>query len=937
MKKILLFICTLGIFLFNGNFTQVFSNNTDPIVNIEIGREQTAIITQSGRVFTWGQNFRGLIGNGEFGRDENNVNLVQTTPYEMTNAFNLDEDDKITDVEFGNSYGFALSQKGRIFRWGKGSTQYNFEELTDQLTLNEDEHIARMNFKSGTATFYSNQQRIFAIGFNTFGVLGQDTSATTMTLIDDKYNLNENEIVQLIDLAYNNGTVVTNQRLFKSGTNFNGAMGYDNQDNASTNTIVEPNLVDITSYLGLEDNEYVLKHTMTDHSSLLITSNNRVLTWGNNYYGLVGNNMTRDDHAYKAVDVTEFFELQDNELFVDAVASRSAIIIMTNQRLFMLGNNQYRFGLGSIESRISKPLDITPAFNLAPGEFPIVIDSQASDLMSVGMITTHNNVYMWGNYAEYKMLYYEEKPSSSAMYVTEPVLIQDYFDAYQPPTYNGETTFEYEASDQVVDWKTLIESSVTDNDAQTILVTILEEPTMNDVGTQEVLYRLEDDSGNTRTDTLEVTIVDTTPPVLTSAVDSIRVPSGSEFDYQLTATDNASGEIEIIFVSPTYSIDKIGTYDVLIRAKDASGNVSDTLKITVTVYDKTPPTITLEGDAEIILEIGDVYEELGVIVRDNYSLNLVATIGGDVVDSNTLGTYIITYDASDAEGNLATQVTRTVTVVDTTPPVITLIGDAELTLEAGSTYEELGATFTDNYDANGDAVVGGDVVDSNTLGTYTVTYNVTDSEGNVATQVTRTITVVDTTPPVISLIGEAAITLEVGSTYEELGATFIDNYDVNGDALIGGDTVNTNVVGTYTVTYNVTDSEGNVATQVTRTITVVDTTPPVISLIGDAELTLEVGSTYEELGATFTDNYDEDLTVIISGDVVDTNVEGTYIITYDLIDREGNVAIQVTRTVIVEDTSSPVLGIIIGVLSVSAISAGGAFIFIKKIKPSLKK
>ncbi len=90
-------------------------------------------------------------------------------------------------------------------------------------------------------------------------------------------------------------------------------------------------------------------------------------------------------------------------------------------------------------------------------------------------------------------------------------------------------------------------------------------------------------------------------------------------------------------------------------------------------------------------------------------------------------------------GNAATQVSRTVNVVDTTAPVITLNGDASVTLEVGSTYTELGATFSDNYDQNGDATVGGDTVDTTTVGTYTITYDVTDVNGNAATQVTRVV------------------------------------------------------------------------------------------------------------------------------------------------------------------------------------------------------
>lgn len=76
-----------------------------------------------------------------------------------------------------------------------------------------------------------------------------------------------------------------------------------------------------------------------------------------------------------------------------------------------------------------------------------------------------------------------------------------------------------------------------------------------------------------------------------------------------------------------------------------------------------------------------------------------------------------------------------------TAPVITLIGDATISLTRGDTYTEQGATATDDTDVSVSVVIGGDTVDTGTVGTYTVTYNATDSNGNHATQVTRTVTV----------------------------------------------------------------------------------------------------------------------------------------------------------------------------------------------------
>ena len=92
----------------------------------------------------------------------------------------------------------------------------------------------------------------------------------------------------------------------------------------------------------------------------------------------------------------------------------------------------------------------------------------------------------------------------------------------------------------------------------------------------------------------------------------------------------------------------------------------------------------------------------------------------------------------------------------------------------------------------------------------------------------------------------------------------------------------------------------------TRTVNVVDTTIPVITLTGAAIVTIEVGTTYVDGGATATDNYDDDTalsTNIITVNTVDTDVVASYTVTYNVSDASGNAATEVTRTVIVEDSS----------------------------------
>ena len=238
---------------------------------------------------------------------------------------------------------------------------------------------------------------------------------------------------------------------------------------------------------------------------------------------------------------------------------------------------------------------------------------------------------------------------------------------------------------------------------------------------------------------------------------------------------------------------------------------------------------------------------------DNYDGDISGSIVIDAsaVNTSVVGSYSVTYDVTDSNGNLAVQVVRTVDVVDTTIPVITLVGANPQVIEVGAAYVELGATALDNYDGDITASIAIDAsaVNTSLVGSYSVTYDVTDSNGNNAVQIVRTVDVVDTTIPVITLVGADPQVIEVGAAYVELGATALDNYDgdVSGSIVIDSSAVNTAVVGSYVVTYDVDDSEGNSAVQVVRTVDVVDTTIPVITLVGADPQVIEVGSAYVEI------------------------------------------------------------------------------------------
>lgn len=86
-----------------------------------------------------------------------------------------------------------------------------------------------------------------------------------------------------------------------------------------------------------------------------------------------------------------------------------------------------------------------------------------------------------------------------------------------------------------------------------------------------------------------------------------------------------------------------------------------------------------------------------------------------------------------------------------------------------------------------------------------------------------------------------------------------------------------------------------------------DTTKPVLTLKGKETITIELGSKYEDPGATATDNEDGDITskIVIDISKVDTTKTGTYTVTYTVSDSSGNTTTKTRKVKVVEKIETP--------------------------------
>lgn len=236
------------------------------------------------------------------------------------------------------------------------------------------------------------------------------------------------------------------------------------------------------------------------------------------------------------------------------------------------------------------------------------------------------------------------------------------------------------------------------------------------------------------------------------------------------------------------------------------------------------------------------------------------------------------------------------------PPEISLTGPDTLVIMQCHGFNDPGATASSFLFGNmTNQIVVTHNIDPNYPGVYQINYTVTDPKGNKATKPRTVIVVAESNAPVISLKGNAVDTVNVFDTYHDPGVSAsdscsgIDRIEINSN-------LNTQFTGHYSIDYKAYDKNLNKAS-VSRTVHVLDTEAPDLQLMGRAIDTVEVNTSYTDSGATYTDNYDKNPVLTVTGSVNISKI-GVYNILYEVTDSSGNYA-SLTRTVYVLDRTAP--------------------------------
>ncbi len=343
----------------------------------------------------------------------------------------------------------------------------------------------------------------------------------------------------------------------------------------------------------------------------------------------------------------------------------------------------------------------------------------------------------------------------------------------------------------------------------------------------------------------------------------ISIDGGAD-GYARTAVDNAAAAPNLRFGlgDGEYAKDQVRVRQTV------NGITSGFAGLAAFTFDSTRPTINLNG-GDITLAAGQIYTEQAT-VSDNLDTSVRLRVGGDTLDTSTAGTYDLTYDAQDAAGNDAVQLTRTVTV---TEPVTlsaltvspgTLSPDFDPAITAYNVIVGTGVnfiSFTPTFRAGTVVIevnrVSGGVISSGSTSTRvfagtSATYNIAVTNGGVST--TYSVTATRNTAPVAdagdddTAATNAPVALDGSGSSDpnsHVGDTLTYAWEhtlTDGtapataitlpDATAESPTFTPTAAGAYTFTLTVTDSVGASHTD-TVVITVsapVDTTAPTVTL-----------------------------------------------------------------------------------------------------------
>jgi HYR domain len=337
---------------------------------------------------------------------------------------------------------------------------------------------------------------------------------------------------------------------------------------------------------------------------------------------------------------------------------------------------------------------------------------------------------------------------------------------------------------------------------------------------------------------------------------------------------------------------------------------------TVTVQDTTPPIVTAPANVSASTnDPGGTTVTYGdASAKDTVDGSLTPSCSPASGSNFPVGQTTVTCSATDSHGNTGSATfTVTVTLNDTTPPVVSVPADFSVETESpGGRTVTFSASATDNADGPLTPSCSPSSGSNFPLGTTNVTCTATDSHNNTGSaSFNVTVNLVDHTAPVVSVPASLSVsTSDPSGTTVTFSASASDNLDGPLTPSCSPSSGSNFPVGTTKVTCTATDSHNNTGSaDFNVTVNLVDTTPPVVTVPASfSRNTPDPSGTTVTFSASANDNIDGPVPVGCSPSSGSNFPVGQTTVTCSATDSHGNTAHKsFTITVVLVDTTAPVV------------------------------
>jgi len=543
--------------------------------------------------------------------------------------------------------------------------------------------------------------------------------------------------------------------------------------------------------------------------------------------------------------------------------------------------------------------------------------------------------------------YFEAGDYTLYIYALESVVSVNVFVRVDIPEINGVSDLYIEINSDEVDYLLGITATdvINNNDITHLIEVDNRNIDYSRTGTYDLIYSVKDHLENETIKTVNVYIQDTIAPTIKNSKNIILEVNSDivNFDFWegISITDNSLHLINQDLNLGNLNIDTVGEYTIEYIAIDESNN-EKRVPIKVKVIDTINPEIKNLSHLTILVNI--VIERShftqNIVIEDNYDINIsieYLIVDYRLVDTSSPGIYPVFYFVSDSSGNYTYEIIS-VTVMDEDLPLIINTNNIRVPVHTESINYLDNISCEDLTDGNltNQIIIDDHLVNLNVIGTYPLIYMIYDSSGNYDIKKVNVI-VYDEEAPIISGVNDLVLEVksQVTIDYFLSSVTAFDNSDQDITSSIEVDItqINFDEFGIYQIKYFVTDSSGNTA-EIYANVSIVDTTIPVITGYQDVTIMLHqvIDDQFLLTNISVFDNYDGDISsqATVKG-FFDSSIEGTYILTIEVIDSSGNVA-EVTFNLHVikahvgdsdlADTSNYSIFYIIGGIGVSLIATG---------------